>query len=117
LRHDFAARIAEITLAVEFADFPGGFGADTIDGGDEILIGDGVGGLLEFPEIFGEAGYGGGGVVDDFCAVEAEAAGAFWEMTVVADVDADSRETRFEDGIAGVARSEIKLFPEAGVAE
>src|SRR6266481_8911751 len=60
LLDDFAARVAEITLAVEFADFPGGFGADAVDSSDEVGVGDGMGGLLEFPKIFGESGDGGG---------------------------------------------------------
>src|SRR2546428_393056 len=69
LLDDFAARIAEVALAVEFADFPGSFGADAIDGSDEVSVGDGVGGLLEFPKIFGETGDGGGGVVDNFRSI------------------------------------------------
>src|SRR5712692_6264853 len=111
LLDDFAARIAEIALAVEFANFPGSFGADTVDGGNEISVGDGVSGLLEFPEIFRETGDSGGGVVDDFRSVEAEDARAFGEVPVVADVDADASETRLENGVAGVSRREIKLFP------
>src|SRR5258708_33618065 len=62
LLHAFAARVAEIALSVEFSDLPGMLGADSIDGGDKVSVGDGVGGLLEFPEIFGEAGDGGGRV-------------------------------------------------------
>src|SRR5580693_2745800 len=87
LRDDFSARIAEVAFAVELAYFPGRFGADAIDGGNEILVGDGVGGLLELPEIFGEASHGGGGIVDNFGAVEAEDACAFGEVAVVADID------------------------------
>src|SRR5260370_40938533 len=71
LLDDFPAGITEITLAVKFADFPGSFGANAVDSGDEILIGDGVGGLLEFPKIFGEASDGGRGVVDNFGAIQA----------------------------------------------
>ena len=116
LRDDFSARIAEITLAVEFADFPRSFCADAIDGSDEVLVGDGVGGLLEFPEIFGEPGDGGGGIVDNLRAVQAEDSRAFGEMAVVADVNADAGVTRLEDRITGVTRREIKLFPKARVA-
>src|SRR5579862_889928 len=61
LGNDFSARIAEITLAVELANFPRCFDTHAIDGGDEILVGDGVRGLLEFPEIFGESSDGGRG--------------------------------------------------------
>src|SRR5260370_11146434 len=112
---DFAARVAEVAFAVKFADFPGSFGADTVDGGDEIRVGYRVGGLLEFPKIFGEAGNRGGGVVDNFRSVEAEDARAFGEVAVVTNVDADAGVTRLEDGVAGVSGSEIKLFPEARV--
>src|SRR5579859_5173785 len=116
LRHNLSARIAEIALAVKFTDFPGGFRSNTIDGGDEILIGDGVGGLLELPQIFGESGNGRGGIVDNLCAVQSEAARAFGKVTVVTDVDADARVARRENRIARVAGREVELFPKAGVA-
>src|SRR5208283_4886545 len=99
LLDDFAARIAEITLAVKFADFPGSFGANAVDGGNEILIGDGVGGLLEFPKILGESGHGSGRVVNDFRAIQSQTTRALRKMAVVADVDADARVTRLEDGV------------------
>jgi len=116
LRDDFSARIAEIALSVEFADFPGSFCANAINGCDEVLIGDGVSRLLEFPEIFGEPCDGGGGIVDNFRAVQAEDSRAFGEMAVVADVNADAGVARLEDGIAGITRSEIELFPKAWMA-
>src|SRR5205807_3470043 len=72
LGDDFSARVAKVALAVKFADFPGSFRADAIDGGDEISVCDGVGGLLEFPKILGEASDGGGRVVNNFRAVEAD---------------------------------------------
>src|SRR5713101_6360444 len=56
LLDDLAARVAEIALAVEFANSPWRFGADAVDGSDEIGVSNSVGGLLEFPKIFGEAG-------------------------------------------------------------
>src|SRR6266436_4619204 len=115
LLDDFAARIAEIALAVELADLPGSFGADAVDGGDKISVGDGVGGLLELPKIFGEAGDGGGRVIDDFRAVLAEDARAFREVAVVADVHADAGVASLEYGVAGISGREVKLFPKAGV--
>src|SRR5438552_3953447 len=42
LLDDFAARVAEIALAVKLADFPGSFGANAVDGGDEVSVGNGV---------------------------------------------------------------------------
>src|SRR3989442_2083075 len=116
LLDDFAARIAEVAFAVEFADFPGSFGANAIDGSDEIGVGDGVGGLLEFPKIFGETGDGGGGVVDNFRSIKAEDARAFREMAVVTYIHADAGVTSLENGVAGVSGSEIKFFPEARMA-
>src|SRR5436309_7772228 len=44
LRDDFAARIAEVALAVKLADFPRALETNTVAGGDEIAVGDGVGG-------------------------------------------------------------------------
>jgi len=116
LSDDFSAGIAEVAFAVELPDFPRRFGTDAVDGGDEILIGDSVSRLLEFPQIFGEAGDSSGRIVDNFSAVEAQAARAFGEVTIVADVNADAGVTCFENRITCVAGREIKLFPEARVA-
>ena len=60
-----------------------------VDGADEVAVGHGVGRLLELPQVLGEAGDGGRGVEDDLGAVQAQAARAFGEVAVVADVDAD----------------------------
>jgi len=87
---------------------------DAVDGADEVTVGDGVGGLFEFPEVFAEAGDGGGRVEDDLGAVQAEGAGAFGKVAVVADVDADFGEAEVEDGEAEVAGAEVEFFPEAG---
>lgn len=116
LCYDLSPWIAEVALAVEFADVPGGFGAYSVDGSYEVLVGYGVGGLLDFPEVFAESGDGGGGVEDDFGSVEAEGAGAFGEVAVVAEVDADFADGGFPDGVAEVAGAEVEFFPEAGVA-
>src|SRR6185437_9141802 len=96
--------------------FPGRFRTHSIDSGDKILVGDGVGGLFELPQIFGKSGDGRGRIEDNLRAVQSKASCAFWEMTVVADVDADARMARLENGIARVAGSEIKFLPKAGVA-
>src|SRR6266436_4142275 len=112
LLDDLAARSTEIALAVEFADSPGSFGADAVDGGDEIGVGDGVSGLLQFPEIFGKAGDSSGGVVNNFRAVEPEDARTFGEMAVVTDVHADAGEAGLEDGVDCVSGREIEFLPE-----
>src|SRR5882762_8022016 len=116
LLNDFPARVAEIALAVEFADLPGMLGADAVDGRDEISVSNRVRWLLEFPKIFGEAGDSGRRVIDDFRAVEAEDSRAFREVAVVADVHADTGITSLEDRVAGVSRREVKLFPETRMA-
>jgi len=114
LGKNLAARIAEIAGAVKFADVPRRFGADTIDGGNEVAVGSGVCGLLELPKILAEPGDRGGGIENDLGAVKAKGAGAFGEVAVVADVNADFGEAEIEDGGAEVAGTEIKFFPEAG---
>src|SRR5258708_35829056 len=112
LLDDFAARVAEVAFAVKFADFPGSFGANAIDGGDEVGVGDGVGGLLKLPEIFGEAGDGGGRVVDNFRSVEAENARAFGKVAVPAGVSAPAGGTRLEEAGGAAPRPGIKTFPQ-----
>src|SRR5256885_1701403 len=90
LLHDFPARVAEIALAVEFADLPGVLGADAVVGRDKMGIGEGAGRLFEFPKIFREGSDSGRRVVDDSRAVESEDSRAFREVPVVADVHADA---------------------------
>src|SRR5580704_11360102 len=46
LRNDFAARIAEVALAVKFANIPWSFFAYTVDCADEVAVGGGVRGLF-----------------------------------------------------------------------
>src|SRR5579863_5326985 len=116
LGDDLAARIAEITLSVEFADAPGLFDANAIDGADEVTVGDGMSRLLEFPQIFREAGHCGRGIKDDFGAIESENARAFGKVPVVTDVNADAGVFGFENRVAEITGREIKLFPEAGMA-
>src|SRR5688572_25917377 len=48
-RNDLAARIAEVTGAIELANGPGFFETNAIDRAHEVLIGNRVGGLLELP--------------------------------------------------------------------
>src|SRR6266705_620239 len=115
LLHNFSSRIAEVALAIKFADLPRSFRANAVDGSNEIGVGDGVGGLLEFPQIFGKAGDGGGGVVDNFRAVETEDPRALRKMAIVTDVNADAGVTSLEDRVTGIFGGEIEFFPEARV--
>src|ERR1035441_10273530 len=114
LGEDAAAGIAEIAGAVEFADIPRGFGAHAVDGADEIAVGHGVRGLLQFPEMLAEAGHGGRWVEDDLGAGQAQGARAFREVAVVTYVNADLGEAQVEHREAEVAGAEVELLPEAG---
>src|SRR6266404_2502060 len=116
LRDNFPARVAEVAFPVELADFPGLFRAHTIDGGDEISVGDGVRGLLKLPQVFGKSSDRGGRVVDNLGAVQAENARALRKVPVVADVHANPCIARLENRIAGIAGREIKFLPEARMA-
>src|SRR6185503_11824240 len=73
-RHDLAARVDEVRAAVELADVPRALGADPVDRADEVAVGDGVGRLLELPQVLGQAGHGGRRVEDDLGAVEPQQA-------------------------------------------
>src|SRR4029453_15564571 len=72
--------------------------------------------LLDLPEVVRMPGGRGRGHEDDLRAVQAEHAAAFGEMPVVADVHADGRVARLEDGVAQVAGLEVELLPERGQA-
>src|SRR5215813_8481403 len=113
LGDDLATRIAEITLAVKFADVPGRFVADAVDCGDEITVGHGVRGLFELPEVFGQTRDRRRRVEDDLGAVQPQRPRAFGKVTVVADVDPDARVGRVEGRITKIARLEIELLPES----
>src|SRR5216684_3540245 len=115
LGEDFAARIAEITLAVKLSNVPWLFPTNTIDRTYEVSVGCGVCGLLEFPQIFRESRYRGGGIENNLRAVQSEDARAFGKMAVIADVHSDARIFRLKDGITLIARGEIKFFPESGM--
>src|SRR5262249_29439007 len=115
LGDDLATGVAEVTLAVELADVPGLLRAYAVDGADEISVGNGVRGLLQFPQVFRESGDGSGGIEHDLGAIESEDARAFGKVAVVTDVDSDGGVPGFEDGIAEVAGREIELLPEPGV--
>src|SRR3954470_6845646 len=71
LCHDLAAWSAEVTLPIELADGPWFLDAHTVDGTDEVSVGNSVRRLFEFPEIFGKSGDGRRRVKDDLGAVHA----------------------------------------------
>src|SRR3989449_9478008 len=80
LRDDLPARVAEVALAVELADFPRPLVPDAVDGGDEIAVGHRVRGLLELPQMFGEARDGCGRVINNLRAVQSQNPRALREM-------------------------------------
>src|ERR1051325_4503928 len=116
LGHDFAARIAEVALAVKLANAPWFFYPDAVDGSDIVSVGDRVRGLLQLPKIFAEPGDGGRRIKDDLGAVQAEDASALGKMAVVADVNADASHPGLEHWVSHVARSKVELLPEAWIA-
>src|SRR5262249_54304032 len=113
LRNDFAARITEIALPVEFADSPRLLNSDAINRSDEVSVGDGMRRLFEFPEIFGETSNCCRWIKHDLRSIQSENARPLREMAVVADVDPNPSITSLEDEIARIARREIKLLPES----
>jgi hypothetical protein len=52
LGKNLAARVAEVALAIKFADVPGFFRSHAIDRAHKIAVGSGMRGLLQFPQIF-----------------------------------------------------------------
>ena len=114
LRDDLAARVAEVTGAVELADIPGLFPAHAIDRSNEIAVSGGVRGLLQLPEIFAQSGDGGRRIEDDLRAVQPQRPRAFRKMAVVTDVEADLDEAQIEHRITEISGPEVKLLPEAG---
>src|SRR5258708_17506735 len=56
LRDGLTARIAEITLTIEFADVPRHLVADAIDRPDKVTVGYGVRGLFQLPKILRQSG-------------------------------------------------------------
>src|ERR1700689_4197216 len=58
LGDNFAARIAEVALAVELPNAPWLFDAHAVDSAHKITIGYRVGGLFEFPQILRETCHG-----------------------------------------------------------
>src|ERR1700674_3559317 len=115
LGEDLAARIAEITLAVKLSNVPWLFPANTIDRTDEVSVGRGVRGLLEFPQIFRESRDRCGRIKNNFRAVQSEHSRAFRKVTVIADVHSDACILRLKDGITHVSGGEIKLLPESEI--
>ena len=75
-----------------------------------------MGGLLELPKVFGESSDGSGRVVDNLGAIETEDARALRKMPIITNVNTDAGVARVENGITGISRREVKLFPETRVA-
>src|SRR3954463_3117187 len=113
LRNDFSPRIAEITLAVKFADIPRLLPPHAINRANEISIGDGVRRLLQLPQIFREAGDSRRRIEYDLSSVQSQNARAFWKVPVVADVHAHLGILGLEHGITKIPRREIEFLPES----
>src|SRR5690349_15855120 len=113
LRHEVAARIAEVALPVELSDPPRILVPHPVDRADEECVRHRVRRLLELPEILGQSGHRRRRVEHDLGTIEPELARALGKMTVIADVYTHVRITSLEDRIPEVAGAEVELLPEA----
>src|SRR5262249_121033 len=113
LGDDLAAGRTEITLSVKFADVPRRFPAHAIDGADKISVGHSMRRLLPLPQVLGKPGHGRRRIEDNLRSIHAQHAGAFREVAVVTDINADARVFGLKGGITGIAGGEIKLLPKA----
>src|SRR5579859_2403498 len=109
LRDDLAARIAEITLAIEFAYIPRRFFPHPVQRSHKVSVGHGVRRLLKLPKVFGKTRDGRRRIEDNLGAVQSQDARSFGKMAVVADVHANLGILCIEDGVVGVSRREIEL--------
>src|SRR6202162_2454172 len=116
LGDNFAARIAEVALAIELPNAPWLFDAHAVDGAHKITIGYRVRGLFEFPQIFRQTCDRCRRIKDDFGSIQSQNAGALGKMTIVANVDSDPRIFGLEDWISKIAWGEVELLPESGMA-
>src|SRR6202050_1860737 len=110
--HELAARVGEVGLAVEVV-VPERLDADPVDRADEVLVGHRGRGLLQPPQVLGQAAACRRRVEHDPGAGQAERPPALGEVPVVADVHADPADRGVEDRVAEVARPEVELLPEA----
>src|ERR687898_2117691 len=110
--HDLAPRVGEVARPVEVV-VAQRLDADPVDGADEVLVGDGRGGLFEVPQVHRQPAAGGRRVEDHLRPGEAERPPALREVPVVADVDADLADRGVEHGVPEVAGPEVELLPEA----
>src|SRR5262249_19734239 len=111
LGDDLAARVAEVAGAVEVV-VAQRLDADAVDCADPVAVGDRVRDLLDLPQVHREAPRGRRGDVDDLGAVQPQAAGAFREVAIIADIDADPGIPGLEHRVAEVAGPEVELLPE-----
>src|SRR3954447_6750576 len=108
---ELAARVDEVALPVEVV-VPERFDTDPVDGADVVHVGDRRGRLLEPPQILRQAAAGGRRGEEDLGAGENEAAPAFWEVAVIADVHAHLADRRVEHRISVRTGGEVVLLPE-----
>ena len=104
LGDDFPPRIAEVALAIKFADAPGLLNTHSIDGAHKVTVRHGMRRLLKFPQIFGKTGNGCRRIEHDLRPVQSENARTLRKMPVVANVDADPRIFSLEHRISKIAR-------------
>src|SRR5690606_41613850 len=84
----------------------------SVDGADEVLVGDGGRRLLQLPQVHRQAPAGRRRVEHDLGAGQAQGPPSLGEVAVVADVDADAADLGVEDRVSEVAGPEVELLPE-----
>ena len=109
---ELATRVDEVGLAVEVV-VAERLDADSVDRAHEVAVGQRVGDLLDAPQVLAQAARRGRRDEDELGAVQAQRPRALGEVAVVADVDADLADGGVEHRVAGVARAEVVLLPEA----
>src|SRR5262249_23667654 len=110
LRDNLPARITKVAGAVEFSDIPGRFDSNAVDRSNVVAIRHGVRRLLDFPEVLAQSGDGRRRIEHDFRAVEPQRAGAFGEVAIIANVNADLGDADIEDRVAQISGTEVEFF-------
>ncbi|CDN46175.1 hypothetical protein BN871_LF_00020 [Paenibacillus sp. P22] len=115
-RHNPAAGVDQIGLAVELSHVPGSFRPYPVDRGHVVAVGDCMGRLLQLPQVLRRAGHRRRRIEDNLRPAKAEHPRSLRKMPVVANIDAYFSIGRVEDGIAEIPGLEIILLPEAAAS-
>ena len=109
-----ASGVAKVAVAVKLAYVPGSLASHPVDGPDEVAVGNGVGRLLQAPQVFRQSRHGGRGIENNLSAIQAEGTRPFREVAVVTNIHPYLANPGCEDRVSDVARPEVELLPEPG---